>query len=208
MDVTSPAAAARPRSAARLVLTLLLALCVMAPTSWILWESTLPGGPVCAFTLLGLPALFAGALWAVALVRFVARKAKNRPTGSGVWLVIAPVGAAVVLVLASSDVLLRARFALHRTAFDEVAAVIPAAHGTNDFIAVPWTERDVGSYTITGVYRIGAGVIFYERHGGFLDDAGFAHRPHGPDGIEGNGRWEHPQFRHLEGPWYAWTASW
>ena len=62
MDVSAPVSAAHPRSVARLLLTLFLALCVAVPTLWLLWESTLPGGPVVALSMLVLPVLFEGSV--------------------------------------------------------------------------------------------------------------------------------------------------
>ena len=138
MDVSAPVSAAHPRSGGRLFLTLFLALCVAVPTLWLLWDSTLPGGPVISLLWLALPLLFAGLFWTIVLVRFVVRKVKKRPTGSGVWLVAAPVGAAMVLALASSDVLLKARFSFDRGAFDKVGATIAPGKNTDDFIHVPW----------------------------------------------------------------------
>jgi len=57
-------------------------------------------------------------------------------------------------------------------------------------------------------YRVPGGAVFYEEHGVFIDDAGFAYLPDGPtDGLSSVG-FENPQFHHLGGPWYRWTASW
>lgn len=190
------------------MLRLVLALGVAVPTLWVLWESTFPGGPVMSLAVLSLPLLPVGLLWLVGLVRLAAGRSSSRRAGSRAWLVIAPVAAATVLALASSDLLLRARFGFDRGAFEEVVATLPPGTGTDDFVAVSLRERGVGSYTITGIYRIRAGIVLYERHGCFLNDAGFAYLPRGPEGIQGNGAWESPQFRHLGGAWYAWTASW
>jgi hypothetical protein len=48
----------------------------------------------------------------------------------------------------------------------------------------------------------------YEATGDFLDDAGFAYLPDGPDPELGNGSFEVPQFVHLSGDWYSFTSSW
>jgi hypothetical protein len=42
----------------------------------------------------------------------------------------------------------------------------------------------------------------------FLDDAGFAYLPSGPDRKLDNAGFESPEFRALGGGWYTWTASW
>jgi hypothetical protein len=61
---------------------------------------------------------------------------------------------------------------------------------------------------VLGAERVPQGVIFEEANGGLVDDSGFAWLPHGPDPSMENGSFERPEFRHLSGPWYAWTASW
>jgi hypothetical protein len=73
-------------------------------------------------------------------------------------------------------------------------------------VAVP---SRIGSYSIDAAYRVPGGLIFKESQGSFFDDAGFGWFPAGPDrGVLENGSFERPEFTHLRGAWYAWTASW
>jgi hypothetical protein len=66
----------------------------------------------------------------------------------------------------------------------------------------------LGLVPITEAYRQGEVVIFYDAHGAFLNDAGFAHLFDGPFPELESGLFEDPSYRHLGGPWYVWTASW
>ena len=68
----------------------------------------------------------------------------------------------------------------------------------------------IGEYDVeTTAFRVASGAIIYDTTGtGFLDDAGFAYLPNGPDPSLENGNFENPQFKHLGGHWYSWSASW
>ena len=52
------------------------------------------------------------------------------------------------------------------------------------------------------------GSILYEVAGDGFDDAGFAYLPDGPGRTLAAEVKEQLAFRHVSGPWYAWTASW
>lgn len=69
-------------------------------------------------------------------------------------------------------------------------------------------DRRLGLYQVTSVWRVEAGVLFYEKTGALSDDAGFAYLPDGPSPDVENGLFESPRFRRLGEGWYAWTASW
>ncbi|MBM7785503.1 hypothetical protein [Tenggerimyces flavus] len=66
----------------------------------------------------------------------------------------------------------------------------------------------MGSYEVIRVETVPGGVLFYEANGNLFDDAGFAYLPGGPTPELENGGFESPNYRHLGGPWYAFTASW
>lgn len=88
---------------------------------------------------------------------------------------------------------------------DPAAAQHVVADGWGDPVAVP---KRIGTYEISNASVVHGGVIFYEAHGNFFDDAGFAYLPQGPTDDLANGGFESPQWQHLRGPWYSWTASW
>ncbi|MGC5021853.1 hypothetical protein [Micromonospora sp. DT47] len=123
------------------------------------------------------------------------------------WLPIAPVMAVVVLALLVTGVPLRARWALSRAAFETVVAEMPASTAATRFDRVD-APATIGGYRIISAYLVPGGVVFYEAHGAFFDDAGFAYLPGGPSPTLGNGSFESPTFRPLGGGWYRWTASW
>lgn len=79
------------------------------------------------------------------------------------------------------------------------------ADGWGDPVVVPET---VDTYKIDSAWVVHGGVIFYEANGNFFDDAGFAYLPQGPTNDLAHGGFESPQWRHLGGAWYSWTASW
>jgi hypothetical protein len=116
---------------------------------------------------------------------------------------IGPGGLLVLVVALALGLPLRARWALSEGGFDRAVTEIQQhPERASSF------EGRIGSYDITWVVVVDRGVLFYDSKGAFIDDAGFAYLPDGPyPGLE-NGGFERPRFRHLHGPWYAWTASW
>src|SRR5919108_100061 len=64
----------------------------------------------------------------------------------------------------------------------------------------------------TGAFLLASADLVGDRpwttHWEVIDDAGFAYLPDGPDPALEAGWFESPDFHHLGGPWYAWTASW
>ena len=130
------------------------------------------------------------------------------------WFALAPAIGLVVVALLSVHLPIRARWILtSQSAFDEVVAAIPAASTprSSDIdpqeVTVPgW----IGTYHITSAERVDGGFLFREGTlgGGFLSYAGFAYLPDGPNDTLASGSFESPDFVHLSGPWYAFTASW
>ncbi|MEV0807573.1 hypothetical protein [Micromonospora sp. NPDC050200] len=123
------------------------------------------------------------------------------------WLPVAPFMAVVVLALLVIGVPVRVRWALNREAFETVVAGLPRSTPATRFDRVEVPAR-VGGYGIRSACLVPGGVVFYEEHGAFFDDAGFAYLPGGPTSSLGNGSFESPTFRSLGGGWYGWTASW
>ncbi|MGH7511095.1 MAG: hypothetical protein ACREMZ_16760 [Gemmatimonadales bacterium] len=117
---------------------------------------------------------------------------------------VAVVMAMCVVVSVRLDVWCR----FDRAAFDQVVAELPPPSG-----AVYWRAVDVPAKVcgceVTGAYAVKGGYIFYAGYGlPTFDDTGFGYFPEGPTADLENGSFEVPEFEHLEGPWYSWSASW
>jgi hypothetical protein len=176
---------------------------LVLPTLGLLWSHSVPG--LAFFLWSGAVALlFVGAVvWGVRLLSYAVAKRRNKAEGRARWFLVAPAAGVVVLALIVSEAPLKARWSLGRSDFESVAREALQDEDYSD------TESQrIGLYNITHVYRQGEAVIFYERTGVLSDDAGFAYLPNGPFPELENGGFERPEFRHLGGPWYAWTASW
>lgn len=161
----------------------------------LLWSASYPGSG--ALEGLGVLALigFSAVVWAVRLIGFWRSGERRDPRRR--WFAAAPGGALLVMAMLYGGVPLSVRFAASRSAFDRA---VVASHDSAS------AER-IGLFTITVIDRRGRNVFFYEKHGDLFDDAGFAYLPDGPSADLGNGNFENPEFRHLSGDWYAWTAS-
>jgi hypothetical protein len=169
-----------------------------------LWSASFPGYP-----LLGLFAevvLVALAGWWLLRLIVHVRLRGNRRRRFGV----APACALVFVLLLAVQAPLQVRWHLREGDFNRVVASLNTTAGTpiagEGFVEVP---HRIGGYSITSADRVPGGLIFYESHGSIFNDAGFGWFPAGPDAeaLE-DGTFENPQFTHLHGPWYAWTASW
>ena len=181
-----------------------------------LWSRSVPGialmEDLASTAALGLVALVwfgRGVSYLLARRRGVTR-ARPRARRRARWFLAAPVAGALTLALAGLDAPLRARWALSRGAFEHVVETGPPSSpdaGRDGWQGIEAPDR-IGLYRITSASRFGEAVLFWEAHGAFVDDAGFAYLPDGPDPALESGWFESPQFRHLGGPWYAWTASW
>jgi hypothetical protein len=193
-----PVQALRQRPSRALVGHLLLVL----PALLLLWAESTPG--VMFFAWVGAigALLVPSVVWFVWLVRRVRRRRWSW------WLPVAPAGGCLVLALVLAGAPLDARWAVSRGAFAAQVKSFPAAPvGAQDWVPMDVPGR-LGLYHVTAAYRVPGGVVFYESNGALFDDAGFAYLPGGPSETLADGSFESPQFRHLDGPWYAWTASW
>ena len=171
------------------------------PASVLIWSASLPGGlflPVLAATVtLGVLAL----VW---LVRAAGCVASRTLRSSARWLAVAPLGAVLVVALATTDGPLEARWAVGRPAFERVAEQAPAAED-DQAIALPGFPRRVGAYRISRASQHGRAFVFYEESGAFLDDAGFAYLPEGTDDVPIG---ELVSLHTLGDDWYAFQSSW
>jgi hypothetical protein len=139
----------------------------------------------------------------VRLLAYVLAARRNSAAGRARWLLLAPAAGVLALALITADVRLQVRWNVSRSAFEDV---VDEAMRDEDYASLQ--HGRLGLYRVGEVYRQGEAVIFYERTGALGDDAGFAYLPDGPFPELENGGFERPRFRHLGGPWYAWTASW
>jgi hypothetical protein len=177
---------------------------VIAAGIALLWSVSVPGFGFGLF-LLGVVVLaVTGVLWLLRLIR-----AWRRGSGWSWWFAVGPVWVLVVGLLITTDIPLTVRWQVSRPWFEgQVADLPPVTFSDNE----DWHGRDVpplvGLYRIDSIDQAPAGVIFYEANGAGFDDAGFAYLPAGPQPSLETGSFEDPQFRHLGGHWYAWTASW
>lgn len=195
--------AQRPLISWRWPLGRLFHLALVPPALGLLWSHSFPG--LIIFPWVGSVAfLFLGAVvWGVRLLTFAFAKYRGRAEGRARWLFVAPAVGVLVVTLLVADVSLRARWSVSRSDFE---AVVDEVMKDEDYRSIE--NQRLGFYDITSIYRQGEAIIFDERNGDFFDDAGFAYLPNGPFPELENGGFEAPQFRHLGGPWYAWTASW
>lgn len=178
-------------------------LALVIPTLIWLWSWSVPGFNFLLWTTSALALGIGAILWGGRLLTYLLARFRGRQTGGGQRFLVAPVCGVLALGLVIADAPLEARWALSRADFD---AVVDVALTDDTYSSIE--DQRLGLYTVTHVYRVGDAVIFYERTGSFSDDAGFAYLPDGPfPELESSG-FERPQFRHLGGPWYAWTASW
>ncbi len=177
-------------------------LLVAVPLGTLLWAATYPGlHPIGLLAVLAL--LVLGGLWCVRLSLAIAQRAE---WSLGRWSFAPGLGiAAAGFYLLGLPVKLR--FALARAEFQAVLSSLPANESLEEGDQVSVPDR-IGSYQITGAHQVDGGVLFYERWGAWIDDAGFAYLPKGPHRNLENGNFERPDFRRLGGGWYAWTASW
>nr|BFE57337.1 hypothetical protein GCM10020063_018630 [Dactylosporangium thailandense] len=98
-----------------------------------------------------------------------------------------------------------------RAAFDAFVQGLPAPRGGEDLFEPVTVPNLIGACKIGSAYAVDGGYIFYageyETLLGF-DDVGWGYFPGGFGTGLGNGAWEGPRFRMLDGPWYTWSASW
>lgn len=187
--------------------------------SLILMICSHPAGPA-GLALLGLPVLGMGALvcWLIAVID----SAIHRRFTAG--LVIAPLIAALTIGLVYTATASKVRFVLlDRPGFNAIVRQAPAptvtlydrdltedeAYDTYNDFPGPCPSW-IGTLHIRECASFSAGYLFYDWAGsGFIDDGGLAYLPQGaPTHDVGNGSFEHPDFWHFHGPWYAFASSW
>jgi hypothetical protein len=174
-------------------------------TLLLLYSVSVPGLAFFSFVPAILGLLTLTVVWCVKLI--LSRRGFRRRWGS---FAVAPVGGALVCAILHFDVPLQARWSLSQSAFESVVARVSAGPAVGDERDEVNVAHRVGLYSISSGRRVGGdGLIFYEASGAALFDyAGFAYLPNGPTADLATGSFESPEFHHLSGPWYTWTASW
>jgi hypothetical protein len=145
-------------------------------------------------------------VWLVLALVDVRSRRKHGAPGTPRVLLVAPCLVLIAFGLAAVDAPLTARWLISRPSFEEVVEATPPATG-DAWQQVGGPQR-LGLYDVRLVFRVRDAVVFYETSGGFLDDSGFACLPSGPFPELEDSSFEGPQFEHLGGCWYTWTASW
>jgi hypothetical protein len=175
---------------------------VAAVAGCVLWSVSYPGSDFLLLAVSAFGSLVLAGIW-LGWTIFVASRTGRRWR----WFLVGPVIGVLTVMLLASGVPLAIRWAASRDAFAAVVAghPIPPAGSEWTRLAVP---NQLGSYRILSANWVPGGAIFYEAHGNFFDDAGFAYLPAGPTAELDTGAFEAPRFRHLGGGWYRWTASW
>ena len=216
----APEAAESPRDrSGRMVAAGLVAVSAVV-AAVLLYSLSVPGVDFWWFLAASALLLSAGIVCGFLLLQYVVRRVRGHRPPFPRYLALMLVLAVSVAGAALADLPLRARFELSRASFDEhVQDVLTAADGVptdrelfeldaaqQDVIA-PSGSTSIGSFVVSRVRVIPEGVLMYEQHGAFLDDAGFAYLPDGRF-PPGDGSFENPQFRSLGGGWYSFTSSW
>ncbi len=132
---------------------------------------------------------------------------RGRRRSLGTFLVT-PVTAVAVVAAVMTGFPQSVRWLASEVAFEDQVSRLPTPSGD----LTEWPEARVpgriGLYPIDFAYYVPGGIVFYESDGALIDDAGFAYLPDGPTPELDTGWFERPEFTHLGGAWYAWTASW
>jgi hypothetical protein len=100
-----------------------------------------------------------------------------------------------------------------RAAFDTVVQGLPAPRSELSLYERIEVPHEIGPCPILVAYAVSGGYIFYAdgdsgRSLMGFDDYGWGYFPASPGDDLGNGSWEGPSFKALDGPWYTWSASW
>ncbi len=148
-----------------------------------------------------------GILWLGRLIAFVAAARDQRAVGDRRAFAIAPALVLLFVGVVAVDVPLKIRWSMSRESFERVVADGPGATD-DDRWRVLEGPRSLGSYDVSSIDQFRDAVFFFESSGGFMDDTGFACLPSGPFPELENGNFENPQFDHLGGCWYTFTAGW
>lgn len=177
-------------------------LVAAAVAGCVLWSLSYPGFDFYLLVASGWGSLAVAGFW-LGWIIFVA----TRTGRLWRWFVVGPIIGVLTVVLLAVGAPLQVRWAASRDAFAAVVAGHPIPPAGSEWTALP-VPNQLGSYPIVFAYWVPGGAVFYEAHGNFIDDAGFAYLPAGPTAELNTGSFEWPRFRPLGGGWYHWTASW
>jgi hypothetical protein len=166
----------------------------------LLWSHSVPGVIILLEAGVGLALLVMVVIWACWVVVAVIRRRRWRRE-----FALAPAIGILIVALLAADVPLQVRWALSRGSFARTVSSLSSGPGADSYVDAP---TRIGTYRITSVESVPGGFLFYEANGLLFDDAGFAYLPNGPSADLENTNFESPNFTHLGGPWYSWTASW
>jgi hypothetical protein len=155
------------------------ALCLAVAVVW-LWESSYPGYTI-SWYLVSLAVLALGAAWIAWVAFFVARERRFSP-----WLVVAPVGAALLVGMFVASLPLKTRWAMSEPDFTASLAS-PPSDSQVDSDGVLIEPLRLGSYWIVSVSADKDGTWFEEQVGNLCGSAGFANLPRGLSPDLGNG---------------------
>jgi hypothetical protein len=180
-----------------------------------LWAASTPAGPQ-ALLWLGSAVVFsvAALVWVVWLLAWMRRR-RDGASGAAWRFLVAPMCATLSVAVLVLDLPLQVRWSLAQESFDRAVESAPAS-APDQPVAFD-VPAVLGSYRVDRAVAIGDDVFLSvasdpleSRSGGFLLSSGFAHLPTGrapsPDPVgRGHGK---VHYRHVDGDWYAWAASW
>lgn len=173
----------------------------------LLWAGSFPGWPLTAGVIISV--LVVAAVLLVSGVVPPAPARWLRPLGVVAAVVVVVVGG--VLVQRSAGGALQARFMASRPAFDSLVAAsgpVPL-EAADHWLPFPGAcPKQLGSYRIAECHAFTGGFMFLQARNAWGDDAGFAFAPRGlPTTNDGGQALPASGFRHLDGPWYAWSCG-
>ncbi|WP_146099725.1 hypothetical protein [Kineococcus xinjiangensis] len=175
---------------------------LLPPTLLLLWAVSGPIWSLLALATATAVLCCAALVWMVRVIVFV-----QKPPRWSWWFLLAPFVGVLVLSLVAHDVPFQKRWEFSRPAFEVAVRDLPPAPARVDEWVPLQTQGRVGAYRVSAS-RVLGGVIFTDQHVSGTVDTGFAYFPDGPRHDLETGWFESPQFHHLDGPWYVWTASW
>lgn len=177
-------------------------LVVVAVAGVMFCSVSYPGSSFFLFAASGFASVLVGCYWLGWTIYIVSTTGRWRR-----WFLIGPFIGVLTLVLLGTGAPFKMRWAASQGAFAAAVAGHPIPPPGSAW--APFTvPRRLGLYSITSASWVPGGAVFYEAHGDFFDDAGFAYLPGGPTAELDTSLFESPQFHHLGGGWYSWTASW
>jgi len=159
------------------------------------------------------------AVWVVRIATYLWALRNRCSAGSASWLLLAPAVLVIVVATAATDLPLRARFALSRSAFESVVAdspvstrsistSSPTAESIDMLITSPddGHTRRVGAYEVNSAYRYRGATVF-EVMFQYCPSAGFVYVPSGPVPDLRPIELERATFRDLGHGWYSFAET-